>query len=83
MFSTKSNPHNQRRTPKSSPHKKTRTDTQKSLHTQDNANQPKQSHVHTTAPKDPHADTAPHPPSDGQHKITSSKRAPTPHANTR
>ena len=82
MFSTKSNPTTKEEPPNQAHTRKPCTDTQKSPCTQDNANQPKQSCIHTTAPKDPHVDTAPHPPSDGQHKITPSKRAPTPHANT-
>ena len=58
MFSTKSNPCNQKKTPEPSRHKKTPR-RHKSPCTQDNANQPKQSRVHTTTPKDPHADTVP------------------------
>ena len=56
---TKEEPPNQAHTRK--PH----TDTQKSPRTQDNANQPKQSCIHTTAPKDPHVDSHPR-----QHTIT-------------
>ena len=53
---TKKEPPNQAHT------RKPRTDTQKSLHTQDNVNQPKQSCAHTATPKDLYADTVPPPP---------------------
>ena len=55
----KAAPATKRKPPNQADTRKPRADTQKSPCTQDNANQPKQSHVHTTTPKDPHADTVP------------------------
>ena len=79
MFSTKSNPHNQKRTPKSSPHKKTpHRHTKIPAHTRQGEPTKTKPRPHNNPQRSPLRHSAPHPPSDGRHKITPSKRAPTP-----